>query len=121
MYLICTIESFCSSSSSSSSELRINHTPVNIPLCTPSITRSDTDTNIVSAFYYKRFCFYIKVMLVAYLEQKIQNMTEQHTSALCIAADRIVRTERALDRMYMQESEAKNHASDLEHDSIDSP
>jgi hypothetical protein len=61
------------------------------------------------------------LMLVANLDQKIQNMTEQHTSALCIAADRIIRTERALDCMYMQESEAKNYASDLEHDSIDSP
>lgn len=61
------------------------------------------------------------LMLVAYLDQKIQNMTEQHTSALCIAADRIARTESALDRIYMQESDVKNPASDLEHDQIDSP
>jgi hypothetical protein len=61
------------------------------------------------------------LMLVAYLDQKIQNMTKQHTSALCIAADRIALAESALDRMYMQESDVKNPVSDLEHDLIDSP
>ena len=39
---------------------------------------------------------------------KIQTMTDEHSSALCIAADRIARTESALDRMHIQESETSS-------------
>ncbi len=61
------------------------------------------------------------LMLVGYLDQKIQNITKQYTSALCITADRIAPTESALNRIYMQESDVKNPASDLDHNYIDSP
>jgi hypothetical protein len=51
--------------------------------------------------------------LVAQLQKKIRTMTEQHSSALSIAADRIVKTESALERMQVKEQELRCTVSNL--------
>jgi Holliday junction resolvasome RuvABC endonuclease subunit len=39
------------------------------------------------------------LMVIVQLQMKIQNMREQHSEALCVAADHIARTEEALERL----------------------
>ncbi|KAH6667213.1 hypothetical protein B0J14DRAFT_567719 [Halenospora varia] len=41
------------------------------------------------------------LMVIGQLQMKIQNMREQHSVALCVAADHIARTEEALERLQM--------------------
>jgi hypothetical protein len=41
------------------------------------------------------------LMVIGQLQMKIQNMREQHSEALCVAADHIARTEKALERRQM--------------------
>lgn len=39
------------------------------------------------------------LMVIGQLQMKMQNMREQHSGALCVAADHIARTEEALERL----------------------
>ena len=39
------------------------------------------------------------LMVIGQLQMKIQDMREQHSEALCVAADHIARTEEALERL----------------------
>jgi hypothetical protein len=41
------------------------------------------------------------LMVIGQLQMKIQKMREQHSGALCVAADHIARTEKALERLQM--------------------
>ena len=41
------------------------------------------------------------LMVIGQLQMEIQNMREQHSEALCVAADHIARTEKALERRQM--------------------
>jgi Holliday junction resolvasome RuvABC endonuclease subunit len=41
------------------------------------------------------------LMVIGQLQMKMQNMREQHSGALCVAADHIARTEEALERLQM--------------------
>jgi hypothetical protein len=41
------------------------------------------------------------LMVIGQLQMKIQDMREQHSEALCVAADYIARTEEALERLQM--------------------
>jgi hypothetical protein len=52
--------------------------------------------------------------VVEQLQNKIQTMTEQHSKALCVAADHIARTERALERLQMTDPGQWDPASNIE-------
>jgi branched-subunit amino acid aminotransferase/4-amino-4-deoxychorismate lyase len=46
--------------------------------------------------------------VIGQLQMKIQDMREQHSGALCVAADHIARTEKALERLQMTWPEDRN-------------
>ncbi|KAH6668496.1 hypothetical protein B0J14DRAFT_567008 [Halenospora varia] len=46
--------------------------------------------------------------VIEQLQMKIQNMREQHSGALCVAADHVARTEKALERLQMTCPENRN-------------
>ncbi|KAH6668546.1 hypothetical protein B0J14DRAFT_567045 [Halenospora varia] len=46
--------------------------------------------------------------VIGQLQMKIQNMREQHSGALCVAADHVARTEKALERLQMTCPENRN-------------
>ncbi|KAM3067158.1 hypothetical protein ACMFMG_011711 [Clarireedia jacksonii] len=49
--------------------------------------------------------------VIGQLKMKIQTMKEQHSGALCVAADHIIRTERALERVQMRYPANQNPVS----------